>query len=170
MMVTNKIPITVIIPTKNEELNLTKCLSNLSNFNQVIVIDSESIDQTPEIVKKFDVEYYIFTWNGKFPKKRNWALRNINILNEWVLFLDADEHLTKEFISEISEKIKDTKINGYWITYQNHFIGKKLIHGDTMKKLAFFKKGKGEYEKIEEDSWSHLDMEVHEHPIIEGKI
>ena len=64
----DKIPITVIIPTKNEELNLPRCLNNLSNFSQVIVVDSESTDKTPAIAKKFGVEYYNFFWNGKFPK------------------------------------------------------------------------------------------------------
>ena len=49
-------------------------------------------------------------------------------------------------------------------------MGKELKFGDKMKKLALFKKGSGEYEKIQEDSWSHLDMEVHEHPIIKGEI
>ena len=39
-----------------------------------------------------------------------------------------------------------------------------------MKKLALFKANCGNYEKIEENSWSNLDMEVHEHPIINGKI
>jgi len=45
-----------------------------------------------------------------------------------------------------------------------------MKYGDKMKKLALFKKNKGEYEEIKEDSWSHLDMEVHEHPIIKGSV
>lgn len=166
----SEIPVTIIIPVKNEEINLCNCLNRIMQFNQVIVIDSSSIDQTPIIAKQFRVDYYNFLWNGKFPKKRNWALQNLKINNEWVFFLDADEYLTDHFISELVEKIKDPKINGYWINYQNYFIGKKLKYGDKMKKLPLFRKGKGEYEKIEEDLWSHLDMEVHEHPIINGII
>ncbi|WP_332912868.1 hypothetical protein [Algoriphagus boritolerans] len=49
-------------------------------------------------------------------------------------------------------------------------MGKKLRFGDKMTKLSLFRKGAGEYEQIEEDSWSYLDMEVHEHPILKGKI
>ncbi|MBK8805093.1 MAG: glycosyltransferase family 2 protein [Bacteroidales bacterium] len=166
----NIIPVTVIIPVKNEEKNLPNCLDKLGEFAQVIVVDSNSTDSTPEIVNKYGFEYYNFNWNGKFPKKRNWALRNIYIKNDWIFFLDADEYLTIEFIQELREKIFESKYAGFIVYYQNHFMGKKLSFGDKMKKLPIFKKNKGEYEKIDEDSWSHLDMEVHEHPIIEGEI
>jgi glycosyltransferase involved in cell wall biosynthesis len=165
-----KIPVTVIIPVKNEEIDLPNCLKQLTDFDQLILIDSGSTDQTSAIAHQFKVEYYNFVWDGKFPKKRNWALRNLEIKNEWVLFLDADEYLTDGFKKELAEKIKSPHINGFWVTYQNHFMGRKLQYGDTMKKLSVFRKGQGEYEKIEEDSWSHLDMEVHEHPIIKGSI
>ncbi len=165
-----KIPITVVIPVKNEEINLPHCLKQLIEFAQVIVVDSNSTDHTLTIARQFDTEIYIFNWNGKFPKKRNWALRNIEVNNDWILFLDADEYLTDEFKEELAEKIKDPHINGFWVTYDNYFMGKKLHYGDKMKKLPLFRKGKGEYEKIEEEFWSHLDMEVHEHPIIDGYI
>ena len=49
-------------------------------------------------------------------------------------------------------------------------MGKKLQGGDPFRKLALFRAGAGEYEKIEEDNWSHLDMEVHEHPVLEGTV
>lgn len=164
------IPITVIVSVKNEELNLPNCLDKLNNFSEVIVIDSMSTDKTPEIVKSFNHKLVDFKWNGKFPKKRNWTLRNVEIKNDWILFLDADEILTEEFIYEVSKTIKTTNHSGFWLNYNNFFMGKELKYGDKMRKLAFFKKGVGEYEKIEEDSWSHLDMEIHEHPIITGTI
>jgi glycosyltransferase involved in cell wall biosynthesis len=165
-----KIPVTVIIPVKNEEKNLPNCLKRLGDFDQLMVVDSGSTDRTPEIVREFGAEYHLFEWNGKFPKKRNWALRNLSIKNDWVLFLDADELINEAFISELQEKIKYKSINGYWLVYRNYFMGRKLKHGDIFTKLALFRVGSGEYERIEEDSWSHLDMEVHEHPIIAGKL
>ncbi len=78
--------------------------------------------------------------------------------------------LTQPFITEIETKVKQSNYNGFWLNYNNYFMGKELKHGDKMKKLALCKKQAGEYERIEEDSWSHLDMEVHEHPIIDGPI
>ena len=164
----NKIPISVVIPVKNEERNLPLCLEKLASFSEVVIVDSQSTDRTAEIVNSFGFKLINFKWNGHFPKKRNWTLRNVNLKNDWVLFLDADEFLTQDFIDEISIIIKSTKHKAFWLSYNNHFMGKELKYGDKMRKLAFFNKNFGEYEKIEEDSWSHLDMEIHEHPIIEG--
>jgi glycosyltransferase involved in cell wall biosynthesis len=169
MFLMTKINVTVIVPVKNEELNLPKCLDRLTGFNQVIVMDSNSTDRTYDITQEYGVEYTNFEWNGQFPKKRNWALRNLDIRHEWVLFLDADEYLTNAFVQELQEKILDTSKNGYWVVFKNYFMGKQLNYGDPFPKLPLIRKGKGEYEKIEEDLWTNLDMEVHEHPIIEGE-
>lgn len=164
-----KIAATVIIPVKNEERNLPHCLELVQEFDQVIIIDSNSTDDTLKIANQFDVEIYQFFWDGKFPKKRNWALRNLPINNEWVLFLDADEFLTEDFKLEMAKKIEDSSVSGYWISYTNYFMGKEMRYGERFKKLALFRVGAGEYEKINEDFWSHLDMEVHEHTKIKGK-
>lgn len=166
----NKIPITVIVSVKNEALNLPSCLEKLSRFAQIIVVDSGSTDDTMSIATNMGAEVLQFNWNGKFPKKRNWALQNANLLHEWILFLDADEFVSDEFVDEVAIKTQDPNYNGFTIQFQNYFMGKKLRYGYGFKKSALFKKSKGAYEKIDEDLWSHLDMEVHEHPIIEGKI
>jgi glycosyltransferase involved in cell wall biosynthesis len=166
----NKIPITVIVSVKNEALNLPSCLDKLKRFDQIIVVDSGSTDDTLNIATAMGAEVLQFTWNGKFPKKRNWALQNANLLHEWILFLDADEFVTTAFVNEVAIKTQDPNFNGYTIQFENYFMGKKLRYGYGFHKSALFKKSKGAYEKIEEDLWSHLDMEVHEHPIIEGKI
>lgn len=165
-----KLPITVIVPVKNEEKNLPYCLDKLTSFSEVIIVDSKSTDSTPDIAKKYGYKFVNFEWNGQFPKKRNWTLRNVPITNEWVLFIDADEFLTPTFIEEIAAKIKTTSNDGFWLSYDNFFMTKHLKYGDKMGKLALFKKDTGEYERIQEDSWSHLDMEVHEHPVLKGTV
>ncbi|MEI6891691.1 MAG: glycosyltransferase family 2 protein [Pontiella sp.] len=164
------IPITVVIPVKNEEKNLPRCLALLRDFSEVLVVDSSSTDATRSIAEQHGAQVVDFKWNGKFPKKRNWVLRNVELKNEWVLFLDADEYVSSEFCEEVQRITKNSTCDGFWITYHNFFMGRKLKHGDPMRKLALFRKGRGEYEKIEEDSWSHLDMEVHEHPLINGPV
>jgi glycosyltransferase involved in cell wall biosynthesis len=166
----NKIPLTVIVSVKNEALNLPSCLEKLKSFAQLIVVDSGSTDATMDIANAMGAEVLQFHWNGKFPKKRNWALQNANLLYEWILFLDADEFVTDEFVAEVAIKIQDPNFNGYTIQFENYFMDKKLRYGYGFHKSALFKKSKGAYEKVEEDLWSHLDMEVHEHPIIEGKV
>jgi hypothetical protein len=86
------------------------------------------------------------------------------------LFLDADEFVSTEFIEEVQTAIADTTHVGFWLNFSNHFMGQQLRGGDAFRKLALFRVGAGEYEKIDEDNWSHLDMEVHEHPVLEGSI
>ncbi len=164
------LPISVCIPVLNEEKNLPGCLKSLEgHFDEIVLVDSGSTDGTLDLAKEAGVEVLNFEWNGVFPKKRNWALRNHSFQNPWILFLDADERVTPEFLSELKEKLDSGPV-GFWMHYENWFMGRKLLHGDTMTKLALFKIGSGEYEKFPEDQWSHLDMEVHEHPVLDGPV
>ena len=166
----NKLPITVIVPILNEAANLSTCLSELKRFAKVVVVDSGSTDNSCQIAEQFKAEVIQFKWDGKFPKKRNWTLRNYKFTTEWVLFLDADEKLNGNFINECEHILPHTPHNGFWLRYQNIFIGKLLTHGDIFEKLALLRIGSGEYERINEDAWSKLDMEIHEHPQLEGTI
>ena len=89
---------------------------------------------------------------------------------KWILFLDADEYLTEAFKNELRQALeRDDKV-GYWLSYTIYFLGKQLKGGYPLRKLALFKVGAGEYERIDEEQWSKLDMEVHEHPILTGDV
>ncbi|MBC6608749.1 glycosyltransferase family 2 protein [Hymenobacter sp. BT188] len=166
--------LTIAIPVRNEEKNLPGCLAAIGKdfaFN-VVLIDSGSIDATPAIAKEHGVELVHFEWNGEFPKKRNWFLRNYPIKTKWILFLDADEYLTPAFKNELRTTLgrdHDQKA-GYWLNYTIYFLGKELKGGYPLRKLALFQVGAGEYERIDEKQWSHFDMEVHEHPILAGEV
>ncbi|MBC7507205.1 MAG: glycosyltransferase family 2 protein [Ferruginibacter sp.] len=164
--------ITIAIPVRNEEINLRGCLDAIGNdfVQSIIIIDSQSTDGTREIAEAYGLKVLDFKWNGKFPKKRNWFLRNYQVQTQWVMFLDADEHLTTSFKNELRQNLNLVGFSGFWLNYSIFFLGKVLKGGYPLKKLALFKFGAGEYEKIEENQWSQLDMEVHEHPVLEGKI
>ncbi|MDF2434049.1 MAG: hypothetical protein JWP44_3680 [Mucilaginibacter sp.] len=163
--------ITIAIPVYNEEKNLAKCLNaiGVGFVKKIVIIDSGSTDNTSMIADKYGVEVIKFKWNGKFPKKRNWFLQDHRPDTKWVLFLDADEYLTPEFKAELTEALKDDHYSGYWLNYSIYFLGKQLKGGYPLRKLALFKPGAGEYERIDEEQWSKLDMEIHEHPVIKGK-
>lgn len=166
-----RLPISVCIPTKNEEKNIAKCLASLGEaFDDVWVIDSGSSDRTVEIAEKWGSKTVRFEWDGKFPKKRNWALRHVEFQHPWVLFLDADEHLSAEFIEELKRVLATTDCVGFWLTYTNYFMNRELVYGDPMRKLALFRRDAGEYEQIPELGWSSLDMEIHEHPVLRGSV
>jgi hypothetical protein len=109
-----------------------------------------------------------FAWDGQFPKKRNWVLRNYAFDTDSALFLDADEFVTDAFVAELQRTLPSTDCVGFWLNYERWFLGKQLKHGDEFLKLALFRVESGEYERIEESSWSGLDMEIHEHPVLEG--
>jgi glycosyltransferase involved in cell wall biosynthesis len=163
------LPISVCIPVKNEAKNLPNCLRSLSDaFDDVVVVDSGSTDATVSIAKQAGAKVLVFRWDGGFPKKRNWALQNHEFRHPWVLFLDADECLTPEVIAELRAKVPGSTHAGYWISFTNWFMGRPLRHGDVFRKLALFRKDAGQYERFPESWWSHLDMEVHEHPILTG--
>lgn len=165
-----KIPVTVVIPVRNEESNLATCLERLGSFDEVLIVDSCSTDATCQIATDRGLAVIQFEWNGHYPKKRNWVLLNHRFRNDWVLFLDADELVTADFCREVNMAIRQTEYVAFWLRYTNYFLGRPLKHGDPQRKLALFKVGCGLYEKIDEDSWSSLDMEIHEHPVIEGAI
>lgn len=164
------LPITVAVPVKNEEANLARCLGRLSRFAEIVVIDSGSTDRTCEIAGSSGARVVDFHWDGRYPKKRNWMLLNAPPSQPWVLFLDADEFVDDRFCDALAKAVTDPACDGYWLTYTNHFLGRQLKHGLEQRKLALFRVGKALYERIDEDGWSQLDMEVHEHPIVKGRI
>ncbi|WP_281298249.1 glycosyltransferase family 2 protein [Flavobacterium limnophilum] len=166
------LPITIAIPIKNEALLLQGCLDAIGKdfVEKIVIIDSGSTDDSLEIAQRNDVEVLDFKWNGQFPKKRNWFLQNHTPTTRWVLFLDADEYLTEGFKNEIRKAIVDENKVGFWLTYSRYFLGKKMKGGYPLRKLALFRVGAGEYERIEENNWSKLDMEIHEHPILKGNV
>lgn len=164
------IPVSVIIPVKNEERNLPRCLSRLGRFAEIIVVDSMSSDSTQMIAQDAGAAVIQFEWDGRYPKKRNWYLMNHKPANKWVLFLDADEIVDNSFCQEVAEAIAADAHEGFWLNYTNFFLGKPLKYGDPQRKLALFKYGAGLYERIDEMGWSQLDMEVHEHPVIHGPV
>lgn len=91
--------LSVILITKNEEANLKDCLESVSFANEIIIVDSQSTDQTVNIAKSYGAKVEITTdWPGFGPQKN----RALDLATgEWVLSIDADERLTPALKSEI---------------------------------------------------------------------
>jgi glycosyltransferase involved in cell wall biosynthesis len=164
--------LTIVIPVRNEERNLSVCLQAIGHdfARRVVVIDSASTDGTADVARAHGSEVVDFEWNGRFPKKRNWFLRSHTLSTRWVLFLDADEILTPLVKHEIAQALLNSSHQAFLLSFSNFFLGRRLLGGYPLRKLALFRVGEVEYERIEEQNWSQCDMEVHEHPIVSGSV
>jgi len=63
-----KVPVTVLIPTLNEEKNIARCLDHLAWADDVVVVDSNSKDRTQEIAREYGARVVPFSWDGQWPK------------------------------------------------------------------------------------------------------
>jgi glycosyltransferase involved in cell wall biosynthesis len=80
---------------KNEEETLDKCLSKANNLvDEIIIVDTGSIDKTKQIALKYTDKVFDFIWCDDFSKARNFSVSKAS--NDWVLVLDADE-VIKDF-------------------------------------------------------------------------
>lgn len=168
-----KVPVTVLIPTLNEAKNLPRCLDHLAWANEVIVLDSNSTDETPRIAEAYGAKLVNFKWNGQWPKKKNWGLRNALMRNEWVLIVDADEWIVPALAAEIADAVLDNRFVGYYINRRFIFMGRWLRHCGYYPSwnLRLLKRGHGEYERLTDvgDTRSG-DNEVHEHIVADGPV
>jgi glycosyltransferase involved in cell wall biosynthesis len=165
-----RLPVSVIIPTRNEERNLPRCLAALCDVGEVYVIDSMSTDSTVEIARAHGAKVVQFHYQSGWPKKRQWAMDTLPLAYDWVLLLDADEILTPELAEEIHQAIREPQLNGYYVSLRMFFLGRLLRHcGASFWKLSLFRRGKGRYEcRLQDQDASMADMEVHEHVLVEG--
>jgi glycosyltransferase involved in cell wall biosynthesis len=164
------LPITVIIPARNEAHNLPRCLASLKEVGEVYLVDSNSSDSTARIAQSYGAKVVQFHYAGGWPKKRQWAMDTLPLAYDWILLLDADEVLTPELSEEIRQAIQDPSINGYYIALEMYFLGRRLRHsGASFWKLSLFRKGLGRYEcRLQDQDKSMADMEVHEHVVVDG--
>lgn len=166
-----KVPLSVIVPVKNEASNLARCLRSVAWADQVFVVDSNSTDATGDIARAHGAEVVQFQFNGRWPKKKNWALENLPFEHPWVLILDADEELLPDAETEIDEIVSDPThlVNGYWINRRFMFMGRWLKHAYYPNwNLRLFRHTAGRYEKLTDAITASGDNEVHEHVVVNG--
>ncbi|MDJ0735861.1 MAG: glycosyltransferase family 2 protein [Nostocaceae cyanobacterium] len=168
-----KIPVSVLIPAKNEEANLPACLASIAIADEVFIVDSQSEDNSINIAQEYGANVVQFHFNGRWPKKKNWSLENLPFRNEWVLIVDCDERIPPELWSEIAQAIQNPEYSGYYLNRKVFFLGKWIRHGGKYPdwNLRLFKHKKGRYENLStEDIPNTGDNEVHEHVILDGKV
>jgi len=140
----------VLILTKNEEQDLPGCLAALSWCEDIVVFDSCSTDRTKEIALAAGarcIERPFDHWSSH----QNWALRHISFRNPWVLYLDADERLTAEAVTELQALWQSPNPNfvAYRIRRRDFFRGRQLRHVQTSPwYIRFFRPEFVRYERL----------------------
>jgi glycosyltransferase involved in cell wall biosynthesis len=166
-----KLPVSIIVPVKNEEHNLGRCLASAQWAGEIFVVDSHSTDATAGIARDFGAEVVQFDLNEQFPKKKEWALRTLKLQYDWVFLIDADEELPAEAEAVIAGAIQHSNgINGYWVNRRFWFLGRPLDHAYFPNwNLRLFRHRLGRFERLTTQTADGSDVEVHEHALVEGR-
>lgn len=168
-----KIRATAIVLAKNEEVGLGDTLSYLTEFDQVIVVDSHSTDSTVAIAVAAGAEVAQFTWDGAYPKKKQWAIEHSGVRHEWVLLLDADEKPSQELVDEVRSvvAVNDPAVSGYDILLSYRFAGRVLKHGHRVMKRSLLRAGSTKFPEVNDlDAPGIREVEGHYQPDVEGRI
>jgi glycosyltransferase involved in cell wall biosynthesis len=167
---TSRVPVSVLVPIKNEAENLPRCLCSVSWADEIFVVDSQSTDGSAEIAQRHGAKVVQFEFNGTWPKKKNWALEHLPFKNNWVFILDADEVLPAEAETEFARAIANAgEIVGYWINRRFLFLGRWLRHSYYPNwNLRLFPHSLGRYERLTGADTKSGDNEVHEHVVVQG--
>ncbi|MFY9270196.1 MAG: glycosyltransferase family 2 protein [Candidatus Manganitrophaceae bacterium] len=139
----SKVSVTII--TLNEEANLPACLDSLKWADEIVVVDSESRDQTVQIAKDFGCRVLTNPWPGH-KEQKNVAVEVAS--HEWIFSVDADERLTPEIQREVRKIVSDpNSMDGYAFPRKNYFLGKWMRHGGWYpdRVLRLFRKSKGHF-------------------------
>lgn len=164
------VPLSVIVPIRNEAKNLPRCLASIGWADEIFVVDSQSSDGSQRIAEEHGARVVQFEFNGAWPKKKNWALEHLPFRNQWIFILDADEVLPNEAEAEFRGAIANAgAIAGYWINRRFMFMGRWLRHAYYPNwNLRLFRHSLGRYEKLIEIATESGDNEVHEHVVVQG--
>lgn len=170
---TGKVPVSVIVPVKNEAENLRRCLPALAWADEIFVVDSQSDDETAQVAEEHGATVIQFHFNGTYPKKKNWSLDTLPFRNEWVLIVDADEVVPPALADEIGERIARDEADGYYLNSKYFFLGRliRFCGYSECWNLRLFKHALGRYERMPVSAGVRTgDNEAHEHVLLEGRV
>lgn len=168
-----KIQASVLVQTKNEAASIEKCLAALGDFDEIIVVDSNSTDRTAELARACGATVVNFTWDGKFPQKKQWQLESMPTRHPWILFLDADEFPSVELLKEIAAIVSDPSEHrvAFDVPISYHFAGRELRHGHRVVKRTLLKRDFNHYEDTGLMKLPVMtELEVHYQPEAAGEV
>jgi glycosyltransferase involved in cell wall biosynthesis len=140
------LPLSVVILTLNEAMNLPRCIAALPAGIEVIVVDSGSTDGTPEMAANLGAKVLIHPFTS-FGVQRNWAIDSAGASQPWILFLDADEEATPAFWDQLANLIqrdRDGRLAGVFCCWKMMLRGRWLKRSDSFPKwqLRLLRRGR----------------------------
>jgi glycosyltransferase involved in cell wall biosynthesis len=153
-----RLPLTVLVTTRNEEVNIERCLASVRDLaDQLFVLDSESADRTVEISRRFADEVTTLPYDHSriIPWIFQWGLDHLPIRNDWVLILEADQAVTPELAAELRRLFAgEIREDGFFILRRQIFRGRRLRFGGYGGKrlLKLFRRGRAELDPLEQDT------------------
>jgi glycosyltransferase involved in cell wall biosynthesis len=138
--------ISAVIITFNEGPSIERTLASLVFCDEIVVVDSGSLDDTVSICKKKGCKIHFRKFDGYGPQKR-FAVELA--VNDWVLALDADEVVTPELRKELLALFSGTnpEVQGFYLPISLVFLGRVIRFGGEFKKphLRLFNKKLGNF-------------------------
>src|SRR5438045_3161504 len=108
-----RLPVSALVLTLNEEKNLETCLDSVANWVQeLFVIDSGSTDGTLDIAKRYGAQIVSHPFEN-YAQQRNWAMSALPLQGEWLLHVDADERVTPELAAAIRKFVQSSAAAQY---------------------------------------------------------
>ncbi len=157
-------PPSILVLTKDEEVNIEDCLATLAFSDDIVVLDSYSTDRTGELARRFPGVRFIKRTFDTWSKHSNWALENIHFKHRWVYYSDADERMPPALRDEIVGRINDPAQPhaAFRLKYQNMFLGRWIRRGGLYPVwiIRLFRPDLIRYE----------DREVNAHPVVQGSL
>jgi len=152
--------IDLIVLTYNEEKNIGQCLESVKGLvSNIFVVDSGSTDSTVKIAESFGASVYTNPFVNQ-AVQYNWAMDNLPLKSEWILWLDADEYLLPELRDEIGAKLPSLQrdICGIMLKRRLIFMGHWIKHGGFYPTtvMRLFRNGCARKENIEMDEHLYL--------------
>jgi len=126
-----RVPLSVLILTKNEEQRLPGCLRSVESCDDVVVLDSGSTDRTVEIARAAGARVLVHPFRN-FAQQRNHGMEAGQFRHPWVFHLDADEEMTPELIAECAALPSDAPFDGYYAA------PRMMFHGHWLKRCTDF--------------------------------
>ncbi|MFH1010725.1 MAG: glycosyltransferase family 2 protein [bacterium] len=155
-MTSEKLPITLVVVTLNEEANLSRCLASADFCRHKLIVDSGSSDRTVAISGEMGAEVLVREWTG-FADQKNFGVAAAK--TEWVLCLDADEEISPELrhnILELGKKLE--AYDGFELNRHAHYLGRFINHSGWYPewRLFLYKKSHGIWKGLEPHARVHL--------------